>query len=53
MEPGGLDPEIADWNPEVLLKFVVTPMRLRLDRGSSFFFIFGTLRPYRNPEVLP
>ncbi|KAF3549612.1 hypothetical protein DY000_02007543 [Brassica cretica] len=50
LEPRGLDIEITDWNPEVLLKFVVTLMRLRLHRGSRFFFIFGTLRPYRNPE---
>ncbi|KAF3607073.1 hypothetical protein DY000_02047836 [Brassica cretica] len=33
----------------------MTPMRPRLYRGSRFFFeiFFGTLRPYRNPEVLP
>ncbi|KAF3540493.1 hypothetical protein F2Q69_00023086 [Brassica cretica] len=49
LEPEGLDPEIADWNPEVIL----TPMRLRMHRGSSFYFIFGTPKPHRNPEVLP
>ncbi|KAF3535403.1 hypothetical protein F2Q69_00022409 [Brassica cretica] len=30
----------------------MTPMRLRLHMGSSFFFIFGTMRPHRNPEKL-
>ncbi|KAF3515058.1 hypothetical protein F2Q69_00006804 [Brassica cretica] len=34
LEPRGLDLEITDWNPEVLLKFVVTLMRLRLHRGT-------------------
>ncbi|KAF3574653.1 hypothetical protein F2Q69_00059535 [Brassica cretica] len=51
-EVSSLDPEIFDWNPEVL-EVVMTPMRLRLHRGSSFFSIFGTLRPYRNLGVLP
>ena len=31
----------------------MTLMRLRLHMGSSFFFIFGTPKPHRNPEVLP
>ncbi|KAF2579247.1 hypothetical protein F2Q68_00005098 [Brassica cretica] len=31
----------------------MTPMRPRLHWGSSLFFIFGTLRPHRNPDVLP
>ncbi|KAF3550566.1 hypothetical protein DY000_02007202 [Brassica cretica] len=47
-----LDPEVS-WEPEGTRRFfrdVMTPMRLRLHRGSSFFFIFGTLRPDRNPK---
>ncbi|KAF2557476.1 hypothetical protein F2Q68_00015073 [Brassica cretica] len=53
-EVSSLDPETFDWNPEVL-EVLMTPMRPRLYRGSRFFFeiFFGTLRPYRNPEVLP
>ncbi|KAF3498436.1 hypothetical protein DY000_02052845 [Brassica cretica] len=35
-EVSSLDPEIFDWNPKVL-EVVMTPMRLRLHRGSSFF----------------
>ncbi|KAF3500548.1 hypothetical protein F2Q69_00042906 [Brassica cretica] len=37
LAPGGLDPEIVVWNPDVM-----TPMRPRLQRGSNSF---------RNPEA--
>ena len=38
LAPGGLDPEIVVWNPDVM-----TPMRPRLQRGSNSF---------RNPEAV-